>query len=189
MPETKIKTILKLKRGSANGWAETDTILEEGEPGYDNDNKSLKIGDGQSSWSELPTFLTDNSTQITHLNNATINNYVVAVDNNDSILKILLTVSAGDLAVLSPSKVYIPADWSILSSGAFAGLTPGVLYIVDDSINGQTFDPTDYGGSSASTVSYNYDINNVILMGLKNMMDTIGTLNTQLEQVLNGGSS
>lgn len=131
-----------------------------------------------------------------HLDIANVCKYVIALDSNGSIIKILSMVSAGDLAVLSPAKVYIPADWSILSSGAFAGLTPDVSYVVDDSINGQTFDPADYAAIGAPSVSYNYDINNVILAGLKDMSSqintlqaTIGTLNDQLETALNGGGS
>lgn len=136
-------------------------------------------------------------TKTSHLDIANICKYVIALDSNGSIIKILSIVSAGDLAVLSPSKVYIPADWTnVLQSGAFVGLTPDVLYVVDDSINGQTFDPADYAAIGVPTVSYNYDINNVILTGLKDVSSqistleaTIGTLNDQLETALNGGGS
>jgi hypothetical protein len=47
------KTILKLKRGSANSWLKNTTPLAQGEPGYDTTNKVFKIGDGTSLWKDL----------------------------------------------------------------------------------------------------------------------------------------
>ena len=45
---------IQLKRASQQYWNDTDPILETGEPGYNTDNKSFKIGDGQTAWSKLP---------------------------------------------------------------------------------------------------------------------------------------
>lgn len=151
----------------------------------------------QSTITSQSSSISSLESKTSHLDIANICKYVIALDSNGSIIKILSIVSAGDLAVLSPSKVYIPADWTnVLQSGAFAGLAPDVLYVVDDSINGQTFDPADYAAVGIPTVSYDYDINNVILAGLKDMSSqintlqaTIGTLNDQLETALNGGGS
>lgn len=49
-----IKTVFKLKRGTASRWAELNIILEQGEPGWAIDTRVLKIGDGVTPWNNLP---------------------------------------------------------------------------------------------------------------------------------------
>lgn len=49
-----IKTTFKLKRGTAAKWLENNPILAEGEPGFELDTNKLKIGDGITSWRNLP---------------------------------------------------------------------------------------------------------------------------------------
>jgi hypothetical protein len=46
-------TRLQFKRSDTAYWESSDPILESGEPGYDTDKKSFKIGDGESTWSNL----------------------------------------------------------------------------------------------------------------------------------------
>lgn len=53
MATTTYNTIFKLKRGTADRWAELNPILEQGEPGFVYDNNKLKIGDGITPWNEL----------------------------------------------------------------------------------------------------------------------------------------
>lgn len=48
-------TQIKLRRDLAANWALEDPILAEGEPGYDITNNVLKIGDGSTIWSLLPS--------------------------------------------------------------------------------------------------------------------------------------
>jgi len=48
-------TQIKLRRDSAANWALEDPVLAEGEPGYDVTNNVLKIGDGSTIWSLLPS--------------------------------------------------------------------------------------------------------------------------------------
>jgi hypothetical protein len=56
-------TQIKLRRDSAANWALEDPVLAEGEPGYDITNNVLKIGDGSTIWSLLPSIY-DPSTDI-----------------------------------------------------------------------------------------------------------------------------
>lgn len=51
---TVLKTTFKLKRGTAARWAEVNPILAQGEPGFILDENRLKIGDGITTWSDLP---------------------------------------------------------------------------------------------------------------------------------------
>lgn len=46
--------MIQVKRGSTNSWRGSDVKLEPGQPGYDKDKHKLKIGDGISSWLDLP---------------------------------------------------------------------------------------------------------------------------------------
>jgi hypothetical protein len=50
-------TNIKIRRGSSTEWASANPILDEGEPGYDNTKKALKIGDSTSNWSGLPSVI------------------------------------------------------------------------------------------------------------------------------------
>ena len=45
---------LQLKRGTAARWVELNPILAAGEPGFEYDTKRLKIGDGNTTWNDLP---------------------------------------------------------------------------------------------------------------------------------------
>ena len=44
--------MIQIKRGSTKSWQKQS--LAAGQPGYDKDKKKLKIGDGKSSWNDLP---------------------------------------------------------------------------------------------------------------------------------------
>lgn len=46
---------IQFKRGKAASFlAATDLILAEGQPGYETDTNKLKVGDGKTSWADLP---------------------------------------------------------------------------------------------------------------------------------------
>jgi predicted secreted protein len=46
--------MIKLRRGSTKSWRGTSLKLEPGQPGYDKNKHKIKIGDGKTSWKELP---------------------------------------------------------------------------------------------------------------------------------------
>lgn len=47
---------LKFRRGTTNEWVQSTRPLAQGEPGFDVATGALKIGDGMSSWQNLPGF-------------------------------------------------------------------------------------------------------------------------------------
>lgn len=49
-----VRTTFKLKRATAEKWAELNPILALGEPGFVYDTNQLKIGDGITPWEFLP---------------------------------------------------------------------------------------------------------------------------------------
>lgn len=51
---------IQLKRGTAEALARVNPILAEGEPGFVIDENRLKIGDGVTSWNDLPYVGEDN---------------------------------------------------------------------------------------------------------------------------------
>jgi hypothetical protein len=46
--------MIQFRRGTTKSWKDTKTKLASGQPGYDKEKHKLKIGDGKSSWEELP---------------------------------------------------------------------------------------------------------------------------------------
>ena len=46
--------VIQLKRANAARWIEVNPILALGEPGFERDTHRLKIGDGETSWRDLP---------------------------------------------------------------------------------------------------------------------------------------
>ena len=54
MAEVTYKTIFQLKRGTLEAWNTVNPILRQGEPGFAYDANVLRIGNGTSTWKELP---------------------------------------------------------------------------------------------------------------------------------------
>lgn len=46
---------IQIRRGTAAEWTASDPILAEGEPGFETDTNTFKIGDGTTHWSALPS--------------------------------------------------------------------------------------------------------------------------------------
>jgi hypothetical protein len=44
----------QFRRGTATQWSNADTVLADGEPGVDTTLLNLKLGDGSTSWNQLP---------------------------------------------------------------------------------------------------------------------------------------
>lgn len=90
---------VKFRRGSAADWTSRNPILLSGEPGFESDTNKFKIGDGITSWTDLPYHLDADDTSAliaTAIQDATFEGvpgptgatgpagdsaYVVAVDN------------------------------------------------------------------------------------------------------------
>ena len=47
---------MKQRQGAASQWASKNPVLAAGEFGYDTTNDVVKIGDGKTAWSSLPSF-------------------------------------------------------------------------------------------------------------------------------------
>jgi hypothetical protein len=47
--------MIQFKRGKTSSWSSQTAPLADGQPGYDKDKHKLKIGDGKSSWNDLPS--------------------------------------------------------------------------------------------------------------------------------------
>lgn len=47
--------MIQLRRGSTKSWLNKNTpILADGQPGYDKEKHKIKVGDGKTTWSDLP---------------------------------------------------------------------------------------------------------------------------------------
>ena len=52
-PSRFITARLSIRRGTKDQWETENTVLLEGEPGWELDTRRLKIGDGETAWSDL----------------------------------------------------------------------------------------------------------------------------------------
>ena len=57
MPNT-----IRLRRGTASQWSAANTVLSDGEPGFETDTNKFKIGTGTASWNDLPYTAIDPAT-------------------------------------------------------------------------------------------------------------------------------
>lgn len=48
---------LELRKDTASRWARLNTLLADGEPGFEKDTGKFKIGDGSTLWNDLPYFI------------------------------------------------------------------------------------------------------------------------------------
>lgn len=54
MPPTTARKRIVFKYGTAEEWIEKNPILLAGEPGVESDTNLVKIGDGDTRWTDLP---------------------------------------------------------------------------------------------------------------------------------------
>lgn len=59
MSERRVKIVLR--KNTEQAWIAENPVLLSGEPGFSTTTGILKIGDGQSTWANLPPINTDNS--------------------------------------------------------------------------------------------------------------------------------
>lgn len=45
--------VIRLRRDNASDWIAANPVLADGEPGYENDTRKLKIGNGSARWVDL----------------------------------------------------------------------------------------------------------------------------------------
>lgn len=72
-----IKSVIQLRRATENQWIEANPVLYLGEPAYSTDVYKLKIGDGVSTWIELP-YLDE---ELIAGNGIVINEKVISLDD------------------------------------------------------------------------------------------------------------
>jgi len=56
-----VKTIIQWRRDTAANWTATNPVLAAGEAGYDTTINQFKIGNGTSTWTQLPYFSGDST--------------------------------------------------------------------------------------------------------------------------------
>jgi hypothetical protein len=55
---------IKLRRGLAADWTTKNPVLEDGEPGFELDTFTYKIGDGVHAWNDLPYYVENQDTAL-----------------------------------------------------------------------------------------------------------------------------
>ena len=70
--------MLQIRRGTASEWLSVNPVLASGEFGLDYSNNILKIGDGNSTWTELDQFTTSSGYE--NLTNKNIENSNIGIN-------------------------------------------------------------------------------------------------------------
>jgi len=96
-------TNIQIRKGTSTEWSSANPVLASGEPGYDITNKSLKIGDGSTTWSSLSSInlLTSNITNFASGVNALIDNAVSASIVGGSGVDIVYSSGTNTLTISS----------------------------------------------------------------------------------------
>lgn len=146
-----------------------------------------KIEDGSVTLSKLSTDVQDaisaGASVVSELIPRLQTNYIVALGSSSEVIMIKNNVLPEDLT--AAITVYIPADWhNILQSNTLSTLADNTIFYVDSSKNGQTFTPTDYGYniSYSASISYNYNVNDVLMQTCSELL----VANAILINALNG---
>lgn len=63
---------IQLRRGNASEWTAVNPLLLAGEPGFERDTLSMKVGDGVTNWSTLPYVLGQQALTIANCGDAVI---------------------------------------------------------------------------------------------------------------------
>lgn len=180
MPEYS-NTRIQVRRGTSSEWASANPVLGEGEPGYDLTNKILKVGDGTSTWSDLPEAgisqedldqaianLIDSAPQTLD----TLNEIAAAINDNASFFE-AVAYSGGAISQFNNDSNYIVSDNSVangsdlvtniisLTQEEYDLITPesGIVYIVS---GGSPAHPTISAASSSDNSGRTY-IQDIIL--------------------------
>lgn len=95
--------ILQLKRGTAERWATVNPILAIGEPGFVYDSNKLKIGDGVSTWNELP-YIEGATTNLTPVDGSLI--------IKDNTIDIGISAEPGNALIKKADGLYVGTSTS-----------------------------------------------------------------------------
>ena len=95
--------ILQLKRGTAERWATVNPILAIGEPGFVYDSNKLKIGDGVSSWNELP-YIEGSTADLTPVDGSLV--------IKDNTIDIAISAEQGNALTKKADGLYVGASTS-----------------------------------------------------------------------------
>ena len=109
--------IIQTRRGTAAEWTLADTILADGEQGFETDTLKMKIGDGVTAWTSLTYFISGGVAGITELSDLTdvntstpTNRNVLVADGLDFESRALVEADISDL------DTYLTAETNDLSS-------------------------------------------------------------------------
>ena len=58
---------IQIRRDSSTNWTDADTLLAQGEMGYETDTNKLKVGNGDDPWSALEYLTGDSSSTVVTL--------------------------------------------------------------------------------------------------------------------------
>jgi hypothetical protein len=102
---------IQIRRDNGTNWTNNNTILAQGELGYDLDNGNFKIGTGSVAWADLPYFATKDKVGLTN-----VQNFNIATQNEAE------TGTSNELYMtpLRTAEAIAAQTGTILTSGSYA---------------------------------------------------------------------
>lgn len=89
--------LIQIRRDTASNWTSADTVLAQGEQGYETDTGKMKVGDGSTAWSSLSYF---GGTTLSDLNVTATSTELNYVDGVTSAIQTQLDAKAETLTDL-----------------------------------------------------------------------------------------
>ena len=96
-------TKIQVRRDTAANWTSADTVLSEGEMGYETDTGFMKIGDGSTAWTSLSYFtpgdVSDDNTTYTYSISQAGNDATMTLDGSDASSDVVTLVAGTQLTL------------------------------------------------------------------------------------------
>lgn len=109
-------TLLQLRRGTAAQWTTANTVLSNGEPGYETDTGKFKLGDGVTAWNTLAYVGADKALAVhTHtasqISDSTATGRAVLTSASAAAARTAIGAGTSDLVIGSTSTTAKAGDW------------------------------------------------------------------------------
>lgn len=156
--------LIQIRQGTASAWSGTNPILSSGEPGFDNTNNILKIGDGSKNWNNLTGV---------SLNTSGTTNFIPVFQSDGSFGDSIINESGNTIGINTPAhgssitqwvkNIGANGSWIINESTASGypvvfearenGIRLGAMYSYGTAYTGGSFASIGSGGVAFSNIT------------------------------------
>lgn len=119
-------TRIQFRRGTSNQWSASNPTLGVGEPGYDTDTKSLKVGDGTSDWNALNSISSGSSSSYSVAEVALVGSYDNWTPDSTADTIQINSTSLSETFIRGISSDYAKKQFTVVNK---AGGTKSIVFI------------------------------------------------------------